>query len=288
MEKRILEDGKDRILRLSAEPETDLAYELRMISHSQPKELLPVRVNRVPGHTDYDYPVTGLASLKDCEGRDSADYLYSVIFALERLGETLSEHLLSADRVVLDPELIFLKKETGTVSFCYFPGKERPFQDALQSLMEYFLNIIEPLGEAEVLLLYGLYQKAREPNAGPGTLADFWRENRGNEKIREEETRALAPREPGTLTQSEREDRAIYRELGLQEDAVSRPFLRWKAREEPVSDETDSFGEIGTEKEKEAEEISKDSKLLRFIRKNGLEMAAAAVVAAGLIVYLNR
>jgi len=290
MDRKILEDGNERILRMMTEPDTEHVYELRMISHSHPRELLPVRISGEQGLSACDYNITGLASLKDCEGQDAADYLYSVVFALERLGETLGEHLLSPDRVLLDPETIFLKKETGTVSFCYFPGKKGGFQDSLQALMEYFLKIIEPLGEAEVLLLYGLYQKSREPNVRPGTLADFWRDTRGNAPIPEDDTLTLAPRGAGAPALSSRDDPAVFRDLGLEDSTVSRPFLKWRSRQEAVFEDVEDIQESPSAPETatDGEVIRRQPDVRRFFKKNVIEIAATVIVAAGLVMYFVR
>jgi len=296
MDRTLIEDGNNLYIRMDAEADPGGLYELRMISHNQPKELVPMHVSGEKGHTVFDYNITGLASLRDCEGKDSAEYLYSVIFALERLGETLEEHLLSADRVILDTDMIFLRKETGAVCFCYFPGKSGSFQDSVQSLMEYFLKIIEPLNEEEVLLLYGLYQKTRENNVRPRTLADFWRENRGREKLPEEDRSTIAEARAANaglpVPRTGKAEAAIYRDLGLEPETTNRPFLKWKARQEEAENiyslEERKENDMREPENTRAAEAARPSKLNRFFRNNVFELAATAVVMAGLVMYFSR
>ncbi|MBQ1376784.1 MAG: hypothetical protein IIY77_02335 [Lachnospiraceae bacterium] len=176
MEKQILDDGRSRYLRLEDESVPENMYEIRMINHNKPEGLLVFHMEETGKTVQYDYFISGLSSLKSCTEEDDTDYLYSVIFALEHLSDVFYEYMLSPDRLELDPETIFVRKETGSLYFCYYPGKKSSFQQSLQELMEFFVKVMDPNDEPSVLLLYGLYRKSREENVTMKTLAEFWRE----------------------------------------------------------------------------------------------------------------
>ena len=190
MEKQILDDGRSRYLRLEDESVPENMYEIRMINHNKPEGLLVFHMEETGKTVQYDYFISGLSSLKSCAEEDDTDYLYSVIFALEHLSDVFYEYMLSPDRLELDPETIFVRKETGSLYFCYYPGKKSSFQQSLQELMEFFVKVMDPNDEPSVLLLYGLYRKSREENVTMKTLAEFWRE-------RKNEERNLLYQEPG-------------------------------------------------------------------------------------------
>lgn len=182
MEKQILDDGRSRYLRLEDESVPENMYEIRMINHNKPEGLLVFHMEETGKTVQYDYFISGLSSLKSCAEEDDTDYLYSVIFALEHLSDVFYEYMLSPDRLELDPETIFVRKETGSLYFCYYPGKKSSFQQSLQELMEFFVKVMDPNDEPSVLLLYGLYRKSREENVTMKTLAEFWRERKNEER----------------------------------------------------------------------------------------------------------
>lgn len=208
MEYSFYEDGRNRFLRLKAEPSEEEAFEARMIMNNQPEGLL--RMHPVENETGvfYDYNVSGLVSLKDCESEALlGNYLRCIIFRMEVLADILYEYMLSPSRVRLEETMIFLRRETGQVFFVYDPSKKEILRESLERMMEYFLKRLNPVEEKEVLLLYGLYAKSREPHVAMGTLAEYWRESVGSEQEITEE--------PQVKPASD-DDLRIYEELGLE------------------------------------------------------------------------
>lgn len=291
MEKTRINDGKNVILRLESESVPDKMYEIRMILHSRPQGLLSFRTEETPEGLRCDYAVTGLKCLKECAEEEDTDYLYSVIFSLERLSDILYEYLLSPDRVMLDPETIFLKKETGVVYFCYFPGKTSTFQEALQSLMEFFLRIRNPADEEGVLLLYGLYQRSREADVTMNALAEYWRETEAKYK-EEERMRAEEPDRSNAYAdmrswQEESTDRQrIYEDLGLEvPDSGSGPGRRKRKPETTKEMVPPPEPPIYGKAQEEGEEAGKKPDIMSFLKQNYLQ-TAALVLVIGLIIWL--
>ncbi len=205
----IIREGKHSFYRIEAEADYDGGFELRMITGNQPELLLKLHLSQDNHATYLDYNVSGLVSLSSCE-EQSIDYLYGVVSGLDRLGDILPEYLLTPDGLRLDPDSVFIRRETGQIFFCYVPGQKEPFQQSLQTLMEYFMRVSAPTAEQDVLLLYGLYQKSREKTVTPGILAEYWRDSQ--KKSRKPEVAFPEVTDPEPL----QSDSEIYAELGME------------------------------------------------------------------------
>ena len=291
MEKTLINDGKNRQLRLEKDPVPEKMYEVRMILHNRPQGLLPFRTEETPEGLRCDYHIMGLKSLKESLEEEDTDYLYSVLFSLERLAGIFYEYLLSPDRLMLEPDTIFLKKETGMVYFCYYPGKTDTFQEALQALMEYFLKIRNPSKEEDVLLLYGLYQRSREADVTMTSLAEYWRETESRLKAekKEEEERLYEGsvsevRPPDHIYEDPGGDMRIYDDLGLQIPERDSPFAHWKKRNEPVIPE-EAFRPYDKEPGKEDEAEGIDT-VKQYIKQNYIQLAAVVLVLGFIIWFL--
>ncbi len=297
MKDNYIQEGKYSFLRIEADKDADDGFEVRMITNNQPETLLKMVVSREGGQTFFDYNVTGLSSLASVED-EASTYLFSVVSGLEKLGEILPEYLLSADALSLEAEHVFVRKETGQVYFCYLPGKQEPFQVSLRTLMEFFMKYSAPSDPEEVLLLYGLYQKSREENVQPGSLAEFWREKKN---ARSEKKDLPVIEEPEVAFP----DEEIYAELGLEKPKKPVRTLLQESEKPPVRTEIPVRAaekekklpfQWPWKKEKEAEpsEESKEApktlseKLKNLWKHHKGEIAVAAVVVVGAVLILLR
>ena len=221
-------DGSNVYLRILAGEDglSDELYQFKMINTSRPTGLLPVHVTREKDGFVYSYDVTGLRSLKDSEGDDvQVDYLYSLISAMSKEAAVLSEFLLDPDKLLLTPETIFFRQWAGEVWFCYDPGKTEPLAESMTRLMEYFLKKLNPKDEEDILFMYGLYQRTREPNVSLTSLYDFFLENRENYLMIGEarEARKKDVRDPVPLAEAVAEN-SVYDELGIEKTPQTTRF----------------------------------------------------------------
>ena len=234
-------NGKSVMLRLTDNEKSlsESLFEIKMINANQPAGLLPMHIFHEKDQVIYDYDITGLRSLKDSEGDEvQVDYLYSLITALARESEILTEFMLSPDKLQLSPETIFFKQWAGEVFFCYDPGKTESLQVSLQRLMEYFLKKLDPKEEEDILFIYGLYQRTREPMVTLASLNEFFLENREKYlKIGEErEKKQKAAQEKHESDSVELiAENSVYEDLGLEkpQHTMTFPFLR-KGKETPA------------------------------------------------------
>ena len=312
-----VQEGKYSFLRIEAVNEADERFEVRMITNNQPEMLLKMVVTREGGQSFFDYNITGLSSLSSA-AEEAATYLFSVISGLERLGEVLPEYLLSSDAVSLAPEHIFVRKETGQVFFCYLPGREGSFQESVRAMMEFFMKYAAPSDPEEVLLLYGLYQRSREEDVRPESLAELWRDKKSSSQKKEElpviEEQIVAfpdediyaelgmeqPKKPQRLfgnplsggygrSESEREDAGIWQKREKND--------RESGRAAPGSDEKNRKKLLGFFRKKQ-KEGGRDEELMaagslqekwKILWKNHKgEIAVGAVVVVGAVLILIR
>jgi|GEM_PF-6065778 len=236
-------DGKNRFMRLPAPENGADTYKIRMMNMNSPESLLHLHLSYEGTKACYDYNVTGLVSLKDsAELPLQGEFLYSIVFGLEHLADVLCEHLLSEEELNLNPEAVFLQMDTGRVFFCYTPGTKASFGESIRHLMEYFMKALNPEKEEDVLLLYGLYQKSREPKIGLSTLAEFWRKSRGKRGFGSGETFEESDKH------EIQEDDYVFQDLGITTTKEKGLYSEWKGKQDR-SDGTCGWIEACEEKE---------------------------------------
>lgn len=307
MEERTVRYGQNHYLRLPlSETESEL-YEIRMISANAPKGLLRLRLTRDGTDTFADYSVTDLVSLKESEeDEDLQQYLYSIVFSLERLADTLDQYLLPEEKVTLSPERIFLRKELGQTFFCFYPGETGTVSENLTEMMEFFLKRLRPSEEKEILLLYGLYRKAREPNVTLRSLAEYYRaQEKKEEEVREllteidrgtdeemlpEQEEKTSPGPAETGMRDEADDDYLYREFGIERPRKETSFEVWqksragqgtRANPEPEEEEI-PFPDDAFEEPK----ADLKTRVGSFLKRHSLEVGVGAVVLIGTVVIL--
>lgn len=176
MERKFYEDGSTRYMRLICPKENQNEYERKMLLLNRPERFLPMHIIHDGAGEYIDYDISGLTAITSCSEEEIQSYLFGILFAMSKVADALTDYLLSPESVLLNPEMIFLRKETGRVFFCYLPGYEKSLSESLGFLMEYFIKRTNPTKEEDVLLIYGLYQKSREDNCTLKTFYNYWKD----------------------------------------------------------------------------------------------------------------
>ncbi len=267
--------GNPRYLDIVCEGDTGPEYERRMLSRNQPRGLLKMHLTVDGERAVFHYNINGLVSLKEFTERTGKDCSDTLVRALERLSDTLFSYMLSESKLELAPERIFLREDSGAVSFCYNPGKQESFSESLQKLTEYWIRALEPEKEGDVLLLYALYRKAREPGIGLTDFVKFYHEKRT------EADRAEIPERVEPVPEERME---IMEELGLEtgsrylKEAYEEPRREKRLRrQEALPDEPPVppvSGMAGSEDKKES--------IWTRLKPYSFEIGVAAAVAAGI------
>lgn len=288
MEGNYYSDGKNRFYRLEAGTEEHF-YEIRMINNNQPDMLLRLHPAEDGQKSYYDYNVSGLQALSACDAREiQENYLYSIVFSMERLSELADAYLLDPKDISLDPERIFLRRESGQVYFLYYPGQEGSLQEHIRELMAYFMKTLDPTDEEGVLLLYGLYQKSREEGVMLDTLAGYWREHQTREREAVHAEGVVEDRYGEN--EREAEEEPVYAELGLEKSTKGRAYSKWRAnrvieRETAAAETVEIAAEIPASMPPDERSETKPSFLSR-LKDYALEIGVGIVVAAGALIIL--
>ena len=298
MNRQVIHDGRNSYLRLPAKAEAGMSYKMKVLNYNQPEQLLGIRFINNGAESCFEYLISGLVPLTEAGTPELLfQYLHAIIISMERLSQVLGEYYLNPEEVCLDPENVYLQTETGRIFFCYRPEDPQPVRQSLQKMMEFFMKEMNPARESEVLLLYGLFQKCREPNITFGTLAQYWRSlEKQLETERKTRQDPVVRNTAGTEDYSpeESEDDLLYRDLGLKTpDHRTALYDEWEEKYLRNGQDTEAkkISETGRnasdpEKERRKERRRSGQVLSDTMREHSFELGIGAIVAAGVLIFL--
>ena len=161
------------------EPAPD-SYEMHMLLSGEAECLLPCLLTKFDGCTFLSFDISSckpVSSLSD-RGPLRADFLRRFLASLSDALRSLTDCLLDMTRVPLHPEYIYFREDPFTLKLCYLPeGAENPWQN-LHTVMQFFLEHLDPSDPEALLMTYRLYRRSSDPAASPEMLlqeskADF-------------------------------------------------------------------------------------------------------------------
>lgn len=191
-------------------------YQMRMLGHNRINSLLKVTGNGRDGQSRYTfYPGDSLSmekqySRQEMKREDIERFTEQFIAMVD----IVKAHLLDPDRILLTPELIFIKD--GAYRFCYLPVREMERKKSLflsfHEMTEYFVKKLDYQDTEGILLVYRLHKE---------TL----KENYDLKKILEEYHKEESCKEKKQRMQCKTEEMEIYQEKdqekgGLPDNAV--------------------------------------------------------------------
>ncbi|MBQ6678851.1 MAG: hypothetical protein IJM76_02405 [Lachnospiraceae bacterium] len=203
----LTEEGGRRCIRFPL-AENVPAHEVRMLTENRIPGIPAAFAAEIDGVRYLSYDVSGLVSLKTAEeAAELPVLLRALIFSMARTSDALSAYLLKQEGLLLLPETVFLREESGEVFFCYLPGEHGSVQEAVEALAAWLIRVISSEKQEEILLLYGLYRKSREENVTLKTLAEYWQREAGGDR---QMFSASGPAKDPAMTEAEEE---IFDEL---------------------------------------------------------------------------
>jgi|GEM_PF-6543758 len=161
------------------EPAPD-SYEMHMLLSGGTDYILPCLLTKFDGCTFLSFDISSckpVSSLSD-RGPLREDFLRRFLASLSDALRSLTDCLLDMARVPLHPDYIYFREEPFVLKLCYLPeGAENPWQ-SLHSVMQYFLEHLDPSDAGALLLTYRLYRRSSDPAVSPEMLllesaADF-------------------------------------------------------------------------------------------------------------------
>ena len=171
LETEIMHDIQKNYLVVHGEKEPD--YMLKMLEGNRIQGFLNLEVRVLDNKQEYYYDVTGKETLLQWTKReklDATEIRNMVADILTGIGKT-TEYLLVPEHFVLEPEYIYVDKETKNVSLCYTCKYEKNLNHQLTELFAFFMNVVDYEDLEAVDLVYGLYDVSREEHC---TLTSLW------------------------------------------------------------------------------------------------------------------
>lgn len=186
-------------------------YQMRMLGHNRINSLLKVTGNGRDGQSRYTfYPGDSLSmekkySRQEMKREDIERFTEQFIAMVD----IVKAHLLDPDRILLTPELIFIKD--GAYRFCYLPVREMERKKSLflsfHEMTEYFVKKLDYQDTEGILLVYRLHKE---------TL----KENYDLKKILEEYHKEKFCKEKNQRIQCKTEEMEIYHEKDLEKGGL--------------------------------------------------------------------
>ncbi|MCD8014083.1 MAG: FHA domain-containing protein [Lachnospiraceae bacterium] len=138
-------------------------YGLRMVQQNQVKGLLPVHVSGMDGKRYLNYEITSRQTLESLYEKKVMGYP-DILFIFSGIYDTMEEmrkYLLSWQRLLFAPELIYVLPERRGLLLCYYVKEE---ECPITALAEFILKRLDHRDRQAVALGYGFYQQISETN----------------------------------------------------------------------------------------------------------------------------
>ena len=143
-------------------------YQMRMLSHNRINSLLKVAGNGREGQSRYTFYPGDSLSMEKQYGRQEIkkEDIERFTEQFMVMTDTLKSHLLNPDRILLIPELIFIKD--GIYRFCYLPvcdtERKKSLSQSFHEITEYFVKKLDYQDTEGILLVYRLHKETLKEN----------------------------------------------------------------------------------------------------------------------------
>lgn len=160
MEVRYRRELSETFLILEGAEEPD-AYTVRVLGENRIPGLSRCQINWVEGRAEYCFGVSGCQTLRRLwESRQlQTGEVRTLLVGLHRALEQMEEYLLEPDRLLLEPDLLFVPEAgPAQVQLCCHPGWKGDFAEGIRGLVQYLLNKMDHGDAQSVEQTYGLFQ----------------------------------------------------------------------------------------------------------------------------------
>lgn len=170
-------------------------YQVGMITHNKIPGLLPCHLSLVDEKAGLYYEITSRQSLRVLleRRRLKEAELRKLLTGLQKAAGNCEEYLLDSNRLVLNPEYIYLEPDSWEPAFCYDPFGQQDMREELLKLAEFLLEHLERQEQEAVALGYEFYRLAGEEHVplarvllGEETGEELLQEETEPEKVNQE------------------------------------------------------------------------------------------------------
>ena len=150
-------------------------YRTKMVCNNSINGLLRTHIQLINGIPNFNYDISGLQSLAITLENKPLDYilLSRIIYEIYNLLFTCDKYMLDTDKLLLDPEYIFLNTNNSTIKLCYLPFKTSDFTTSMRKLFDYFLKHINHSDEKCVYTAYSIHNHCVSNNITPNILISY-------------------------------------------------------------------------------------------------------------------
>ena len=141
-------------------------YRIHMLMENHIRGLLPCSLKKINCRSHFFYDITSRQSMEhiyDSRFLNAAD-IRTLLRGLHRTLKEVKKYLLDVDRIVLQPDMIYMDIESKEPFFCYLPGYQNDLLQSFRELTAYLLEHLDQTDNSAVLLGYEIYRKARIEN----------------------------------------------------------------------------------------------------------------------------
>ena len=167
-------------------------YEVKMLMLNTPEYFLHITMNYIDEKNSIYYDISSKQQLSKLfeYGKVTMEDVKSLFDNISRMVRVVDEYMLNLDRVILNPQDIYVSLSDKKYSFMYSPvAGEKDFYDKMRSLFEYILERFDhSVKKSRLVKFYEIYQRILVRDYTPDKLMEFFDdENEGIHIINEED-----------------------------------------------------------------------------------------------------
>lgn len=167
-------------------------YEVKMLMLNTPEYFLHITMNYIDEKNSIYYDISSKQQLSKLfeYGKVTMEDVKSLFDNISRMVKVADEYMLNLDRVILNPQDIYVSLSDKKYSFMYSPvAGEKDFYDKMRSLFEYILERFDhSVKKSSLVKFYEIYQRILVRDYTPDKLMEFFDdENEGIHIINEED-----------------------------------------------------------------------------------------------------
>ena len=167
-------------------------YEVKMLMLNTPEYFLHITMNYIDEKNSIYYDISSKQQLSKLfeYGKVTMEDVKSLFDNISRMVRVVDEYMLNLDRVILNPQDIYVSLSDKKYSFMYSPvAGEKDFYDKMRSLFEYILERFDhSVKKSSLVIFYVIYQRILVRDYTPDKLMEFFDdENEGIHIINEED-----------------------------------------------------------------------------------------------------
>lgn len=151
-------------------------YQQKMISRNKINGLLPVSIRNINNRQNYYYDITSRQQLSKLYeyNKITLDGVYNICTSISDIVKSINDYMLDLDRVIVEPEYMYINMKNKKISFAYCPDIKHVFSDDIKLLFEYIIEHFDHNSDRDELMkVYEIYHKVVHDEYNPQELSDL-------------------------------------------------------------------------------------------------------------------